>query len=166
MTGREILLGVLIGLLINECCEVSPWVARRLVRWAARRRYANPTRAEVRAEEHVTLIDDLPGKLFKLVTAVSFVAVALAASGLRAARGALNRQPRDGWPGGLPRGLLRLAARRLPESHRERFEEGCAPELHWLQYQTGGRLMTRWAVSTYFAATLVIRAKRIGRNHP
>jgi hypothetical protein len=76
MTGQEVLLGVVLGLLINECCELSPWMARKLVRWAARRRYANPARAEIRAEELVGLVDVRPGKLFKLVTALGFVVAA------------------------------------------------------------------------------------------
>jgi hypothetical protein len=78
MTTSEILIGIILGLLVNECCEVSPWLARNLVRWSARRRYANPRRAEIRAEELVGLIDARPGKLFKLVTALGFVITATA----------------------------------------------------------------------------------------
>jgi hypothetical protein len=76
VTGREIVLVVILGLLINECSEVSPWAARKLVRWAARHRYANPTRTDIRAEELAGLIDVRPGKLFKLVTALGFVVAA------------------------------------------------------------------------------------------
>ena len=46
-----ILLGIVAGLLANELCEFSPWCARKLVRWSAFRRYADPGRAEMRAEE-------------------------------------------------------------------------------------------------------------------
>jgi hypothetical protein len=90
MTGQEILVGVILGLLINECCEVSPWLARRLVRWSARRRYADPSRAEIRAEELAGLIDSRPGKLFKLVTALGFV---LTAAAVCLGRAVANRTP-------------------------------------------------------------------------
>jgi DNA-directed RNA polymerase specialized sigma24 family protein len=66
------------GLAVNECCEISPWAGRKLVRWSARRRYAaNPERAEIRATELAALIDARPGKLFKLLTACGFTAAAL-----------------------------------------------------------------------------------------
>ncbi|MEV5541999.1 DUF5931 domain-containing protein [Saccharopolyspora shandongensis] len=65
------------GLLINECSDISPWLANKLVRWAARHQYAGSPRAEVRAEEWASLIADRPGKLFKLMTAVSFAVVAV-----------------------------------------------------------------------------------------
>ncbi len=52
--------------------RVSPWLAQKLVRWAARVRY--PTRVE----ELSALIAERPGKLFKLVTAAGFACAALA----------------------------------------------------------------------------------------
>lgn len=80
-----VLLAVLTGLAVNEFCEVSPWAARNLIRWSARHRYDDRARAAVRAEELAGLIDDRPGKLFKLITALGFVAVAIAAEARRAA---------------------------------------------------------------------------------
>ena len=62
---------VVLGLIIKECGELSPWLAQKLVRWAARVRY--PTRVE----ELSALIAERPGKLFKLVTAAGFVCAAL-----------------------------------------------------------------------------------------
>jgi hypothetical protein len=67
-----ILLAIVGGLIANELCEFSPWCARKLVRWSAFRRYTDPGRAEMRAEELTAVIDDRPGNLFKLITAVSF----------------------------------------------------------------------------------------------
>lgn len=67
----SLILGVVLGLAINECGEVSPWLARRLVRWAADVRYPG------RAEELEAVIHDRPGKLFKLFTAFGFVCAAL-----------------------------------------------------------------------------------------
>lgn len=78
MTIGQILFAIITGLAINECCDVAPWLARKLVRWSARRRYAPPSRAELRAEELAAYIDDCPGKLFKLFTALIFAIKAVA----------------------------------------------------------------------------------------
>lgn len=86
MTWWEVTLTVLLGLLVNECCDVSPWLARRLVRWSARRRYGNSARGDTRAEELVALIDDRPGKILKVLTATGFAVTAVAAGGRRGAR--------------------------------------------------------------------------------
>jgi len=79
-----ILLGIVAGLLAYELCEFSPWCARKLVRWSAFRQYTDRGRAEMRAEEWTALINDRPGNLFKLITAVAFTAAAVIASGRRA----------------------------------------------------------------------------------
>lgn len=94
----EILLGIVTGLLANELCEFGPWCARKLVRWSAFRRYTNPARAEMRAEELTALINDRPGNLFKLITAVCFAANAIIVCGRRA----IAREP------GADRGVLPL----------------------------------------------------------
>jgi hypothetical protein len=78
VSAGEIAFAILTGLAINECCDLSPWAARKLICWSAHRRYEDPGRAETRAEELARLIDDCPGKLFKLVTALAFVAYAIA----------------------------------------------------------------------------------------
>jgi hypothetical protein len=76
-------LGVLAGVLAGECSDLAPWLAVRLVRWAARHRYANAERAAIRAEEHQAVIADRPSELLKLVTALGFAA---AATGVMTAR--------------------------------------------------------------------------------
>lgn len=73
MSGAELAVAILSGLLINECCEVAPWIARNIVAYSARMRYRDQIRAEVRAEELRALINDRPGKLFKLITALGFL---------------------------------------------------------------------------------------------
>ncbi|CCH29968.1 hypothetical protein ABZ816_32130 [Actinosynnema sp. NPDC047251] len=70
-TWLSVLLGVVTGLAVNEFCDVSPWLARRVVRWAAEVRYPG------RAEEFEAMIADRPGKLFKLCTALGFACAAL-----------------------------------------------------------------------------------------
>ena len=76
MNLAGVLLATALGLVTNELCDISPWIAHRLVRWSARQRYVDSTRAEIRAEELAALINDRPGKLFKLCTAVLFAASA------------------------------------------------------------------------------------------
>ena len=85
MTGWQLLVSVLLGLAINECSDVSPWCARRLVHWSAHRRFTDSARADARAEELTALIDDRPGKLFKLFTALGFAAEAVIFLARRAA---------------------------------------------------------------------------------
>lgn len=79
-----ILGSLLLNVLSNECSDLSPWLAGRLVRWAARRQYRGSERAAVRAEEWASLIEERPGKLLKLVTALWFAAGALLRPGPRA----------------------------------------------------------------------------------
>jgi len=79
-----IILAIIAGLAVNECCDVCLWAARALVRWSARLRYPDPARAHVRAEELAAHIYARPGKLLKLGTAVGFVTVAVVAAACRA----------------------------------------------------------------------------------
>lgn len=65
--------GLITGLAANECCAISEWTARKLVRWSAHVRYEDPERAEVRAQELEAVVADRPGQLFKLITAAFFV---------------------------------------------------------------------------------------------
>jgi hypothetical protein len=67
-----IVISIILGLIVNECSDVCPWCARKLVRWSAYRRYTDPARAAARAEELSALIDDRPGKLLKLFSAFGF----------------------------------------------------------------------------------------------
>lgn len=72
MTAGAILFAIITGLAANECCELAPWCARKLVRWSAFLRYPDPARAEARAEELAAVINDRPGNLLKLITALTF----------------------------------------------------------------------------------------------
>lgn len=78
------LLAVALSLVANEIFAVSPWCAAKLVRWAASRRYADPDRAKIRAEEWTALVDRQPGNLVKLATAAGFVGSAVAHTALNA----------------------------------------------------------------------------------
>lgn len=77
MTGFWIgvLVSVATGAVVNECCDVAPWLAERVVRRAARLwAYGDPELAQVYGEEWVALIREQPGKLTKLVVALRFLA--------------------------------------------------------------------------------------------
>ncbi len=76
MILAELVMGGILTLALAEFSDVSPWLAHRLVRWSARVRYVDESRAEIRAEEWKALIDERPGKLFKLGTGMRFAASA------------------------------------------------------------------------------------------
>ncbi|MET8154131.1 PH domain-containing protein [Actinoplanes sp. NPDC049668] len=78
MSGIEIVIGVVLGLIVNEATDLSPWLGRVLVRWAAGLEYAedHPQRP-VRTEELQALITVRPGKLLKLLTGMGFLSAAV-----------------------------------------------------------------------------------------
>ncbi|MER8066953.1 MULTISPECIES: hypothetical protein [Streptomyces] len=61
----QTLIPTVLGLAVGEFTEVSPWLARRILRLAARR-LGNPEAAERYEAEWVALLDERPGKLLKL----------------------------------------------------------------------------------------------------
>jgi len=78
MSGIEIVLGVVLGLVVNEATDLSPWLGRLFVDWSARLKYGGDTAlGTTRSEELKALIDARPGKLFKLFTGMGFVSSAL-----------------------------------------------------------------------------------------
>jgi hypothetical protein len=149
MTAIEWVLTIVCGLAVNEYCDCSPWLARRLVRWSARRRYTDQARAQLRADELAALIDERPGKLFKLATAIGFAVAATVIQARRIAGGgetALSqrllrlRQARHDDGRGVVAGCLRPG-----ESVR------CLSRRHWI------RLANRW-VCGIAACTLLVGA--------
>lgn len=86
MTTPEILLTIVFGFAINECCDLSPWLARNTVRLAARLRYGDTARGRIRAEDLAAYVDTRPGKLLKLGAALCFFAVGGAAIARRRLR--------------------------------------------------------------------------------
>ncbi|MFD8529436.1 hypothetical protein ACFV0L_18650 [Streptosporangium canum] len=74
MSGMEIVLGVILGLIVNEMCDISPWLAKKLVHRAAYLQFHDSDEAAGQAEEWTAMIDDRPGKLLKLFTAIGFFA--------------------------------------------------------------------------------------------
>jgi len=62
----DVIVGVVLGLLVNEASDVSPWLAHRIARLAAFHRAADPAEAEERVRCLAARIDEQPGKLAKL----------------------------------------------------------------------------------------------------
>ncbi|SCG15513.1 hypothetical protein GA0070610_1747 [Micromonospora echinofusca] len=87
MNRWEIILGIVFGLLVNEVTDISPWLAQKLARWSAYRWTTDPEMAAAYAEEWAALIDDRPGKLLKLLTALRFT---LGAAGRAAPRAGIR----------------------------------------------------------------------------
>jgi hypothetical protein len=97
MSGPEVLIAIFTGLAVNEFCDVSPWAARKLIRWSARHRYDDPARAGIRAEELASLIDERPGKLLKLITALGFVAMAITTETRKAVMHRIPKKVIQAW---------------------------------------------------------------------
>jgi hypothetical protein len=73
-----VIIAFLVSLVAAECTEVSPFLAKRLVRWAAVRWSSDAEIAAAYADEWLAVIDDRrPGKLLKLVTALAFTGGAI-----------------------------------------------------------------------------------------
>jgi hypothetical protein len=70
MSPGEILLAILIGLAVNECCRFSEWAARRLIGWAARLSYGSTPRVQVRIAEQTGDLDNCSIQLVKLCFAL------------------------------------------------------------------------------------------------
>jgi hypothetical protein len=73
----SITVAIALGLLTNELFDISSWLAKRIARRSARIRYGDTDRAATRAEELGAYIEDRPGNLLKLFTAIGFFAAAL-----------------------------------------------------------------------------------------
>lgn len=81
-----------VGVLVMESYQTTPWLADKLMQWSVRLRYAdNPERGKVRGEELISLLEGLP-TLFKLPTAGGFILRALAYR-LANRRGHARREP-------------------------------------------------------------------------
>jgi mycothiol system anti-sigma-R factor len=87
MSAGDVVFAIATGLAANECCELTPWCSRKLARWSAYRRYTDPARAQARAEELAAVINDRPGNLLKLTTALTFAGGAAIVSTRRSITG-------------------------------------------------------------------------------
>ncbi|NIL59780.1 hypothetical protein [Salinispora arenicola] len=90
MSHWELILSITLGLLVNEVTDISPAIARRLVRWSAYRWTTNPEIAARYAEEWTALINARPGKLLKILTGIRFSLGAAGRAAPRFARGRIK----------------------------------------------------------------------------
>jgi hypothetical protein len=72
MTVWVIFSALLLPLILSEFSEVSPWLARRLLTWGARR-LGDQRNCERYREEWLAGLEDVPGKLTKLAKALNIV---------------------------------------------------------------------------------------------
>ncbi len=87
MTSKDILLAVIIPLALAEIGPWCGWLAARLLPWAAKLRYADTERADVRLEEWSSDLGDIPGQLTKLAYAMGQLAAGSAVSVRRKTKG-------------------------------------------------------------------------------
>ncbi|MDQ3786670.1 MAG: hypothetical protein M3422_05420 [Actinomycetota bacterium] len=59
-----------VGAITNELCDLAPWLAVRLVRLAARLEAATPEEKHLLFEEMSAMLDEVPGKLTKLLFSI------------------------------------------------------------------------------------------------
>lgn len=102
-----VIVSIVTGALVNEFCDLSPWLATRMVRRAARRWAGDDDeQAAVLAEEWAALIDECPGQVTKVLHALRF------------AVGASGRSQRRHLTGLIRRLTKSRLARRLAPSKR------------------------------------------------
>jgi hypothetical protein len=92
VSAGELILGILLGLVVNEFCDVSPWLASRIVPVAVRLWTRDPERREIYAEAWQAVINERPGKLFKLGTALTFLVAGAGRAADGRARAALAKR--------------------------------------------------------------------------
>lgn len=90
--SQGVLVAVLATLIVNEVGGISPWIATRLARWAARNIYAADTvRADRRAEEWDALItESIPTNISALCFGLSLGGAAVGCLAMRRAASALS----------------------------------------------------------------------------
>jgi len=97
MNGWDVLVGAAVGIAATELTEISPWLARKVVRWSARHWSPDPEQRAAYEEEWTSVVDERPGKVLKLFTAAGFAGGAVGRSVPRVA-GRLRGRARRGTP--------------------------------------------------------------------
>lgn len=166
MGTTEMVLAVVLGLVVNEMTDLSPWLGRKLVAWSAWLRYQDTPRAGIRAEELAAVINDRPGKLFKLGTGLGFFSAALITRLRRLVSGgsAPGEEPvGDDLLGARPALPLedeptRRVARFLFPTERFRGEW----RRHWIHAAKSLGVITLYAVLGVWAAEERIKPRYVG----
>jgi membrane protein YdbS with pleckstrin-like domain len=160
VSSAELLIGVVLGLIVNETTDLSPWLGRVLVGWSARLRYGDTDQGKMRAEELKALVTVRPGKLFKLFTGAGFACSALVFRLRRALRPGMSSVDD---PFAEPMDLIRtpyledepttLVARYLFPTERYRGEW----KRHWIAVLKSGGVIALYGVLGIWATQLRIR---------
>lgn len=97
MTRNEIIatvtLGVLGGVIANEIGDYTSWLARKIVRRAARLWARNGEMAEAYEEEWQALVNERPGKLLKVLSALGFLGTGICMWGASNAKARIQQRP-------------------------------------------------------------------------
>jgi hypothetical protein len=138
MTVNDLVLAVLIPLALAEFGQWCEWIAKRILPLAASLRYGSGDRADVRSEEWIGHLGDIPGQLSKLTYALGHL---LAGSALDVERRVLRPSDR----------LRQFLVTRLisSSSRRWRWSEGGS-----LKEFTAWREARPWAEQVELAAAL------------
>jgi len=161
MSGIEIVLAVVLGLVVNEATDLSPWLGRVLVRWAASIKYAkDDPRRSTRFEELQAIINVRPGKLFKLLTGLGFLSAAVLARLRRLVGSDADGSLAETIP---PRTYLEdeptmLVARYLFPTERYRGEW----KRHWIHIAKTGAIALLYGVLGVWATQLRIKEQYAG----
>lgn len=92
MSIGEVTVTIVLGVVSIEVSDVAGWLARKVAPWAAKLRYrGQPERAAVRAQEWLSVIEERPGNVLKLGTALWFARGAVLTRSAMAMRRNRNR---------------------------------------------------------------------------
>jgi hypothetical protein len=170
LSGKDILLVVVIPLLLAELGPWCGWLAGELMPGAARLRYGRGDRAVVRAEEWSDDLGSIPGQLSKLAYSLA----QLIAGSIVGARRKIERMsfgdgsgrtPVRGISYRVPYALLWIASRRLSPELRDRYDDEWLPELEYLLLLDESRRLTQCMRGTAFSAALAFSVHNLARRH-
>lgn len=96
MTTTQLISAILVGFAFAEWTDIAPWFAARMIRWAAPYSYPDDEeRAATHTEKLLAVIEERPGKLLKLASALAFAMPAIRKLTTRTAAAARVRARRE-----------------------------------------------------------------------
>ncbi|GAA2471320.1 hypothetical protein [Winogradskya humida] len=133
--------GFVTAVAVNEFSDLSPWLAERVIRGAARLwAYHDPELAEVYREEWAALVHERPGKVTKLLSAMPFLVVAVI-NFPRLTLRTLRSKPRSQQQ--VPRKTTLSAVERQREELVRRYLDQCRPFVRHLPFTACAILLSR-----------------------
>lgn len=122
MTAASIVVVVIIPLILAEVGPWCGWLAARLLKWAAKLRYADTDRARIRLVEWSDDLSNIPGQLSKLAYAVGQLAAGSVVSVRQKSKSARSKTKVQGLTGPIEGPSPRLAS--LPAQEETRLRVG------------------------------------------